>query len=101
MLKKSKFISLALTISVIISCIFSSPVVAKRGDMNHGFKIISSKKIDDMKSAIIAYEHVNTGAKLVHMKNNDNQKLFSINFKTPPRDNTGVNHIIEHSVLGG
>lgn len=101
MLKKAKFISLALTISVIISCIFSSLVVAKRGDMNHGFKIISSKKIDDMKSTIITYEHVNTGAKLVHMKNNDNQKLFSINFKTPPRDNTGVNHIIEHSVLGG
>lgn len=101
MLKNSKSISLILTLSIILSCFLSLPVSAEKENINHGFRIISSENIDNIKSTIITYEHIKSGANLIHMKNNDDQKFFSINFKTPPSDNTGVNHIIEHSVLCG
>ncbi|MBU5310635.1 insulinase family protein [Tissierella carlieri] len=101
MLRKSKLISLTLIFSIIFSYLLSSSVIAEKENISHGFKIISSKKVDDIKSTIITYEHIKSGAQLIHMKNNDDQKFFSINFKTPPTDNTGVNHIIEHSVLCG
>nr|WP_317358508.1 insulinase family protein [uncultured Tyzzerella sp.] len=47
------------------------------------------------------YEHIKTGAKIVYIKNNDKNKVFSIAFKTLPKNNTGVFHILEHCVLCG
>jgi len=46
-------------------------------------------------------EHRKTGARVVLMSNDDNNKVFCIGFRTPPKDSTGVAHIIEHSVLCG
>ncbi len=46
-------------------------------------------------------EHKKTGAKVLHLHCNDRENLFSIGFRTPPRDSTGVPHILEHSVLAG
>ncbi|HEX3028972.1 MAG TPA: insulinase family protein, partial [Clostridia bacterium] len=40
-------------------------------------------------------------AKLIYLKNGDTNKVFSINFRTPPNDNSGVNHVIEHCLLDG
>lgn len=99
--KNVKSISLIIVLSIIFSSFFPSSVFSAEEELNHGFKIISSKKVEEVKSTIITYEHIKSGAKLVHMKNDDNEKFFSINFKTLPTDNTGVNHIIEHSVLCG
>ena len=45
--------------------------------------------------------HEKTGAQLVWLKNSGENKLFSIAFRTPPSDDTGIFHILEHSVLGG
>ena len=47
------------------------------------------------------FKHVKSGAKLIYLQNEDENKVFSISFRTPVYDNTGVNHIIEHSVLCG
>jgi len=47
------------------------------------------------------FTHVKTGAKLMYVSNEDIQRVFDISFRTPTLDNTGVNHVIEHSVLDG
>ncbi|MBQ7476546.1 MAG: insulinase family protein, partial [Selenomonadaceae bacterium] len=47
------------------------------------------------------YEHVKTGAKLFYVNADDDNKVFYIAFRTPPKDDTGVAHIVEHSVLCG
>ncbi len=66
-----------------------------------GFKLIREEMIDDIKSLVREFEHEKTGAKLFHFDNEDTNKYFSAAFKTPPVDNTGIAHIMEHSVLCG
>ena len=66
-----------------------------------GFKLESKKWIEDIHSTALIFNHVKSGAKLIYLQNEDENKVFSINFRTPVHDNTGVNHIIEHSVLCG
>lgn len=65
----------------------------------HGFNITNTKKLGDAK--VIMMHHEKTGAGLVWFNNKEENKLFSISFKTVPEDDTGVFHILEHSVLGG
>ncbi|SHH02988.1 insulinase family protein [Tepidibacter thalassicus] len=67
----------------------------------NGFELKSKKYIEDIQSTLMEFEHIKSGAKLYYLQNNDDNKRFSITFRTPPKDNTGVNHIIEHSVLCG
>lgn len=69
--------------------------------MLYGFKLLKKEYVKDINSDVYTYKHIKSGAHVVYVKNNDKNKVFSINFKTPPADNTGVNHIIEHSVLCG
>jgi len=66
-----------------------------------GFKLMSIEYMSDIDSNIMIFQHEKTGAKLMFVQNDDNERAFSIAFRTPPSDNTGVNHIIEHSVLNG
>jgi Zn-dependent M16 (insulinase) family peptidase len=47
------------------------------------------------------WRHVQTGAELLSLENDDENKVFGITFATPPADSTGIAHILEHSVLGG
>ena len=47
------------------------------------------------------YRHVATGAELLSLENDDENKVFGVSFRTPPPDSTGLPHIMEHSVLGG
>lgn len=49
---------------------------------------------------IFEYQH-NSGAKLIHISNQDSHRSFCLQFRTPAIDNTGVTHIIEHCVLAG
>lgn len=65
----------------------------------HGFNITDTRKLGD--AEIIMMCHEKTGAKLAWFNNKEENKLFSISFKTIPEDDTGVFHILEHSVLGG
>lgn len=69
--------------------------------MYKGYKLIQEKHIKDVNSDCVLLEHEKTGAKVFLMKNDDDNKTFGIGFKTLPEDNTGICHIIEHSVLSG
>ncbi|ARC86454.1 peptidase M16 inactive domain protein [Clostridium argentinense CDC 2741] len=73
----------------------------KINEMYHGFKLLEQEKIDEIQSVARVFEHVKTGARLLHLENEDDNKLFSIGFRTTPTDSTGVAHILEHSVLCG
>lgn len=75
--------------------------VLKIGDKISGFEIKSQKEIKDVDAVMYEMEHGKTGAKLVFLDRDDENKTFSVGFKTIPENSTGVFHIIEHSVLCG
>lgn len=66
-----------------------------------GYKVLSKKFLKEMNSTGLVLEHEKTGARVFAVMNDDNNKVFSIGFRTPPTDSTGVAHILEHSVLCG
>ena len=70
-------------------------------DKIHGFKKIASKYIVEVDCEAAIYEHERLGAKLLHVPNDDDNKVFNIQFVTLPEDDTGIAHILEHSVLAG
>ncbi len=63
-------------------------------------KLIEQRYFEEIKSTGRYYQH-SSGAKFIHMANEDENKVFSVTFKTPVWDNTGVAHILEHSILCG
>ncbi len=67
----------------------------------HGFELITEKNIPELETRAKFYQHVKTGAQLLSLINNDENKVFGIIFRTPPTDSSGVAHILEHSVLCG
>lgn len=67
----------------------------------HGFELLSEEHIEEINSMARLYRHLRTGARLLSLENDDENKVFGINFRTPPVDSTGVAHIMEHSVLCG
>ena len=70
-------------------------------DVIHGFTVTRTAPAPDCGSELIEMHHEKTGARLVWLKNSGENKLFSVAFRTPPKDDTGIFHILEHSVLGG
>ncbi|MCX7679197.1 MAG: insulinase family protein [Spirochaetes bacterium] len=66
-----------------------------------GFSLNSIREVPSIQSIAYIFSHEKTGARLLKLFNRDDNKVFSIVFKTPPQDNTGVPHILEHSVLAG
>lgn len=67
----------------------------------HGFTLKQEKWIKEVNSRAKIFEHDKSGAKLLKLENDDDNKVFSVTFRTPPEDNTGLPHILEHSVLCG
>jgi len=65
------------------------------------YKLIEEKAVADINSKAYICEHIKTGAKVLLLENDDNNKVFNIGFRTPPFDSTGLQHIMEHSVLCG
>ncbi len=65
------------------------------------YEIIQEKEIHDLNSSGRILKHKKTGAKVVLLENDDDNKVFYIGFRTPPKESTGVAHILEHSVLCG
>ncbi len=65
------------------------------------FDLIFEKHIPELKGSVRFYRHVETGAEILSLINEDDNKVFGISFRTPPSDSTGVAHILEHSVLCG
>ena len=66
-----------------------------------GFRLTQKKEIDELKSLGLFFEHEATKAELMVLENDDDNKVFSATFRTPPEDDTGIAHILEHSVLCG
>jgi len=71
------------------------------GDTVYGFKVLRVEQIAEIRITAYEMEHEKTGAKVLHLHCGDKENLFSIGFRTPPSDSTGVPHILEHSVLAG
>ena len=67
----------------------------------HGFEQTREQDIPELKTRAELFRHVKTGAELLSLINEDENKVFGISFRTPPTDSTGVAHILEHSVLCG
>lgn len=65
------------------------------------YQLLEKKELNDTKSYGYILKHKKTGAKVVLMQNDDENKVFFIGFRTPPVDSTGAAHIVEHSVLCG
>lgn len=73
----------------------------KTGDSLHGFKLLKKEYVDSHSAYMYTFEHSKTGAGLLYFARGVENKTFSVSFKTLPEDNTGVFHILEHSVLNG
>ncbi len=65
------------------------------------YEIVEDRQIKELNTRALLLRHVKTGAKVVLMENDDENKVFYIGFRTPPKESTGVMHILEHSVLCG
>lgn len=71
------------------------------GDECYGFILESVDVLDDYHGYGYQYRHRITGMSVYHIANDDKENFFSFIFKTPPQDDCGTAHIIEHSVLAG
>lgn len=67
----------------------------------HGFRLLDEQMVTEVNSKTKLFEHEKSGARLLFLENDDDNKVFSVTFRTPPTDSTGVAHIVEHSVLCG
>lgn len=65
------------------------------------YTVIEKREIKDLNSVSYLLKHNKTGARVALLSNDDDNKVFYIGFRTPPKDSTGVAHIIEHTVLCG
>ncbi|MEL7633248.1 insulinase family protein [Sporomusa sphaeroides] len=73
----------------------------KTGQNYHGFKLVDARRVAEINSDAKLFVHEQSGARLLYLGNDDDNKVFSVSFRTPPADSTGVPHIVEHSVLCG
>ena len=73
----------------------------KTNDILHGFRVTRVRESEELKGTLYEMEHIKTGAELAWLDNGCENMLFSATFKTLPWDDTGVFHILEHSVLSG
>lgn len=73
----------------------------KVNDMIHGFRVENIRPLKQAGGTAIEMKHEKSGARLLFLDREDSNKTFSIGFRTVPEDDTGVFHILEHSVLCG
>ena len=80
----------------------NSPASLQPGDQRDGFVVRKVTPLQNLRATACELEHLKTGARLLHVHApHDAENLFAIAFPTPPKDDTGLPHILEHSVLGG
>ena len=65
------------------------------------YEILDEHRVEDVQSDGFILKHKKSGARIAILSNNDDNKVFYIGFRTPPEDETGVPHIIEHTTLCG
>jgi len=76
------------------------PVFAP-GEKFLSFEITRVTPLPDIRQTAYEILHLRTGARILHLHNDDPENLYAICFRTPPEDSTGLPHILEHSVLAG
>ena len=67
----------------------------------YGFELLTERAMQEVHGTARLWRHAVTGAQLLSISNDDENKCFGVSFRTPPADSTGVAHILEHSVLCG
>ena len=65
------------------------------------YEVIQETELSDIQSTGVLLKHKKSQARILLIKNQDENKVFSIGFRTPAPNSTGVPHIMEHSVLCG
>lgn len=65
------------------------------------YTVLEKRQIKDIRSVGYLLKHNKTGARVALLSNDDENKVFYIGFRTPPKDSTGAAHIVEHTVLCG
>ena len=70
-------------------------------DVIHGFRVLNIRHIEEINGDLYEMVHEKTTARTIWLKRDDENKTFAIGFRTTPVDDTGVFHILEHSVLNG
>ena len=70
-------------------------------EIYHGFKFVRSEEVKEIHSIAHIFRHAITKTEVIVLGNDDDNKVLMLTFKTPPADNTGITHILEHSVLNG
>lgn len=65
------------------------------------YEIVEEREVTDLNSKGVLLKHRKSGARVLLLSNDDENKVFYIGFRTPPKNDTGVAHILEHSVLCG
>ena len=71
------------------------------GQHLHGFEVKNVTPIDELRAVAIELSHPHSGARLLHLYTDDTKNWFSISPITPTLDDTGLQHILEHSVMAG
>lgn len=72
------------------------------GDQIHGFDVTAVTPVTDLRAVAVRCEHRGSGAQLLHLfAPSDSENCLAVTFPTPPPDDSGVPHILEHSVLAG
>ena len=66
----------------------------------YGFTLLEKRNVAEINSMVRLFRH-DSGAELLHIENDDDNKVFAITFRTPPANSKGIPHILEHSVLCG
>lgn len=73
----------------------------KVGEKIHGFQVKDITKVAEFNITAVELIHEGSKAEYLHLHRNDSNNVFSVNFRTTPTDDTGVPHILEHTVLCG
>lgn len=99
---KNKFFAVFLAIITLMNfnvCFIFANATGPSDTPQDGYSVIATVECEG--GSLILYEHVKSGAKIVHWKNSDLEKGVGVAYRTYPQDNSGVNHVLEHCVCAG
>lgn len=103
--KRSAYLSCLLCAALLLSAL-GVPTLAETparqvGDKTAGFVVTQLSRLDLVNADVTLLEHEKTGAVVMLLENEDNNRAFDISFRTPVADDTGVPHVFEHATLNG
>ncbi len=99
--KQLSTISKASVLSLFVALLFAFNACKPTEENYAGYRLIEKRFVKEVNADVYYFEHIKSGAHVVKIASNDQNKTFGIGFKTEPNSNCGTPHIIEHSVLNG